>query len=245
MNYVTEKEKPNENSTVGDRIAYIRTINGLSQKRLAEMIGRKREEITMWEKGARAIDIYTLKNVAQTLEVSTDYLLGLTEFESLKDDYKIINNVTALDIDTIKVLNEFKILNLEEKLDFINFLIKQEEICPINEFRFSATIEEEEKSLEKAEKSFQEQQDKWYSEHIPIISELQNHYSLEIPHGKLYITRDGIKEEKDFKSEFQKIRQVKGEFDIEELENTSFIFKLQDKINKSKKIFKERRNNKN
>ena len=73
----------------------------MNQEELANRVGRKREEITMFEKGSRTIDIYTLKDIAQVFNVSTDYLLGLTNFESAETENRSINELTGLSDEAI------------------------------------------------------------------------------------------------------------------------------------------------
>jgi transcriptional regulator with XRE-family HTH domain len=60
-----------------DRIRELREQHGLSQRELAERIGRHQVDVSRIESGRlQAITIETLGKLADVLGVSTDYLLG-------------------------------------------------------------------------------------------------------------------------------------------------------------------------
>ncbi len=63
----------------GLRIKELRTVFGLSQKALAEKIGVAQNTLTQYEKGTSKISLDVLVKLAQILETSTDYLLGLED----------------------------------------------------------------------------------------------------------------------------------------------------------------------
>ena len=104
MKPVKAKKKPSKNADVGERIEYIRCKAKMSQEILANQIGRIREDISKFENGTRTIDIYTLKDIAKLLNVSTDYLLGITECESPETNNKAINELTGLSDNALKNL---------------------------------------------------------------------------------------------------------------------------------------------
>ncbi len=63
----------------GLRIKELRTVFGLSQKALAEKIGVAQNTLTQYEKGTSKISLDVLVKLAQILETSVDYLLGLED----------------------------------------------------------------------------------------------------------------------------------------------------------------------
>ena len=66
--------------TLGQRIALIREKRGLTQSDVAELTGLKIQNISRLETDAREhARSDTLIRLAQALDVSTDYLLGLTD----------------------------------------------------------------------------------------------------------------------------------------------------------------------
>lgn len=73
-------------SKVGEMIGKLR--GGISQEELGEALGVSRETIKHWENGTRQIKAGDLVKLAKIFEVSTDYLLGLTEVASPENDLR-------------------------------------------------------------------------------------------------------------------------------------------------------------
>lgn len=63
----------------GERLRDAREKRGLSQEELAARIGAAQTQITRYEKNNSQPSQAVLIRLAETLEVSTDYLLGLVE----------------------------------------------------------------------------------------------------------------------------------------------------------------------
>lgn len=64
---------------LGTRIKIARKQKGLTQEQLAEVIGVSRSAISRWESGDMEPTIKNLAELARTLDVSSDHLLGLDE----------------------------------------------------------------------------------------------------------------------------------------------------------------------
>ncbi|MEV8324488.1 helix-turn-helix transcriptional regulator [Kitasatospora sp. NPDC056731] len=64
-----------ERREVGDRIRFLRRQQSVSQERLAEMIGRDRQSVSNWERGATAPTLDDLGAMARALSVPTWRLL--------------------------------------------------------------------------------------------------------------------------------------------------------------------------
>ena len=62
------------------RIEELRKKMGLSQEDLAKKLNMTQQRISSYEKGKREPDLETLKLFADFFHVSTDYLIGKTEF---------------------------------------------------------------------------------------------------------------------------------------------------------------------
>ncbi len=120
MKKVTKKVKPNDSSTLGKRIEYIRTNKGMTQDKLAGEIGRNRVEVNYYENDNRSPDYSTLKAICEALSVSADYLLGLTNFESLETNNKVINESLGLTDKAISNLNSF--YNTEKEVNSFGIL---------------------------------------------------------------------------------------------------------------------------
>lgn len=63
------------------RLATTRKRRGLSQTQLAEMIGTTPQNLSRYENGIREPKATTLAAIAKALDVSSSYLLGITDDE--------------------------------------------------------------------------------------------------------------------------------------------------------------------
>lgn len=113
----------------------------LSQDAFAKKIGVSRAVIGHYENGERSPDSFILKKIADTCEVSVDWLLGLTDIESGNADDMAVEKRLGLTVGAIKALEKLKRYNdmpEKEKLKFItentnvletvNLLLEHEEI---------------------------------------------------------------------------------------------------------------------
>ena len=95
---------------IGERLKQLRIKNGLKQQELADMFGLSSGTISFYESEQRKPDIDFIVAVAKYFDVSTDYLLGLT------------NAIDKENIDISKVtgLNDFSLTILEQSLKETN-----------------------------------------------------------------------------------------------------------------------------
>ena len=63
----------------GERLKSARTAKHLSQQALADIIGKSLNTVGLYERGLRQPSLETLCLLADTLDVSCDYLLARTE----------------------------------------------------------------------------------------------------------------------------------------------------------------------
>lgn len=93
---------------IGKRLAQAREKAGYSQNALAEETGYSAITISRWENGHTAMSVVDIIKVAQALEVSADYLLGIAR--PGKQEVKIIPGLSTEQknfvIDTIRALME-------------------------------------------------------------------------------------------------------------------------------------------
>lgn len=66
--------------TFGERIRNLRIKKGLTQLALAEMLNRRDSTVRMWELNKNQPSHEFLLRLAQIFNVSTDYLLGQSDF---------------------------------------------------------------------------------------------------------------------------------------------------------------------
>lgn len=64
---------------IGSRIRLLREKHGLKQVNLANALQVTPQAVSKWEKGANLPDVHVLAKIARLFDVSTDYILGLTE----------------------------------------------------------------------------------------------------------------------------------------------------------------------
>ncbi len=83
---------PNINKTLGNRIKTIRIKQKLTRESLAEKIDVSSRFLADVEAGKTGVSLATLKNICETLNVSSDYLLGLLP----DDDEKNFSNLEVL-----------------------------------------------------------------------------------------------------------------------------------------------------
>lgn len=81
---------------IADRIKMLRTSQNLSQADLAKKLGITRSSINAWELGFSSLSTGYLVELANLFHVSTDYLLGLKQNESL--------DISGLDTEQMKIL---------------------------------------------------------------------------------------------------------------------------------------------
>ncbi len=68
-----------------ERLLLAREKRGMSQKELSEIIGIKQQQYARYEKGINIMPITHLKKICIALNISADYILGLTkEIKSYK-----------------------------------------------------------------------------------------------------------------------------------------------------------------
>lgn len=61
------------------RLREIRQVRGMSQRELAEAAGFKQSAVAQFENGSRMPSLPNLRRLAETLNASADYLIGLDD----------------------------------------------------------------------------------------------------------------------------------------------------------------------
>ena len=95
---------------IGERLKQLRIKNGLKQQELANIFGLSSGTISFYESEQRKPDIDFIVAVAKYFDVSTDYLLGLTNATDKEN----------IDISKVTGLNDFSLTILEQSLKETN-----------------------------------------------------------------------------------------------------------------------------
>lgn len=61
-----------------ERLLLAREKRGISQKELSETLGLKQQQYARYEKGINIMPITQLKKICIALDISADYIIGLT-----------------------------------------------------------------------------------------------------------------------------------------------------------------------
>ena len=81
----------------GDRLKNARKLKGLTQKELADMINAKHNSVSNWENNHNKPDPDTIELLCGVLDVSPNYLLGVSSPEILNDEVILLNQYRQLD----------------------------------------------------------------------------------------------------------------------------------------------------
>ena len=255
MNKVTkplEHEKPTKESSIAERIRWLRTSRGMEQEELASKIGVTRKTINVYEgeKNKKGIPTDIIKEIANVFNVTTDYLLGLTDLESTDITYKKIHKVIGLTDDAISILQEYNArYDGQVLIPTLNFLIAQEKL-PQDEISYEIMSnradnqEWDEKKKEEwqrivnkyYEKTFEEWKNKNY---IPIISMIEYFLNLKVKDEKIYMVDETIKEFFDDK----KIEELFPEAIIsnESVADDVYLSQIKKQTKKLKQKYKKRK----
>jgi transcriptional regulator with XRE-family HTH domain len=110
-------------SLVADRLRRVRENRGLTQRELARLCGIGENQINKYENGGSDPSLANLKVIAQVLEVSADYLLGLSDHpigslnEKLKpDEHQLLAAYVSGDSATIMELVSSRLRQLSKSI---------------------------------------------------------------------------------------------------------------------------------
>lgn len=114
------KKRPNGTTTeemFAKRFYTIRKAKGLNLEEMAKQIGVSRQSLGLYEIAKRTPNSGVLVKIAKYFNVSTDYLLGLSEEKLIKVEKKVLEKSTA------SILTELD--KAEKKLSEIKSLIEE------------------------------------------------------------------------------------------------------------------------
>lgn len=86
----------------GEKLRELRKQNGLTQKELASMVGITKSVVSFYELGDRTPSPDIVRKLAQIFHVSSDYLLGIKNMNSIdisglnEDDIKVVSSMIKI-----------------------------------------------------------------------------------------------------------------------------------------------------
>ena len=86
----------------GNKLVFAREKKNLTQKKLAELLDITPTRLNYWEKDKREPDVVMIKKIANILDTTGDFLLGLEDYDAKKNNIK-----------RNKLLNSYDKLNTE------------------------------------------------------------------------------------------------------------------------------------
>lgn len=99
----------------GERLKALREELGYDQKEMGKKLNLSASAYGYYEQGRNEPSLETLKKIAQTFQVSTDYLLGLSHTESHPVIYSVSDEV-SLSEQELKAILKMKELSLLKEI---------------------------------------------------------------------------------------------------------------------------------
>lgn len=126
---------------INDKLKQLRKNKNLSQKDLAANLNLSQQLISNYEKG-EGISTDVIVLYSKYFNVSTDYLLGITDVATTDKDLRFVCDYTGLDEKIINFFANNKDLNNNnfEVVEFIKFIISK--IILNDDYIFSLNLEE-------------------------------------------------------------------------------------------------------
>lgn len=158
------------------RLREIMALQGKTQQEVADAVGKTRQAIGYYADGTSSPDWKTIVILAKYFSVSSDWLLGLSEFKS-RENEQVLAKDLGLSEESIKVLKEYmEAFNGTVLVPTVNLLITQETLAPLNPHITGCSEEECDKMEEMAV-------DEWIEkDYVPILRKIEEF---------LLIRRDG------------------------------------------------------
>lgn len=107
------------------RLKELRNEAGLTQKEVATKLNISQPTYVQWESGRRSPSSETLEKFAKLFNVSTDYLLGKTNFRNLDPS---LQNAQVLFRKTVSDFNLTKEQQIQFEKDLINYMEQRRKI---------------------------------------------------------------------------------------------------------------------
>ena len=112
---------------MNERVRFLRIKHGYTQQGVSEILGVRKSTYNMYESGERNISVEMLTKLAKLYNVSTDYIIGLTN-NAGNSNSSVESHLSREAIKTIVMMN-----NSEDKraLAALNALLSDEQCCKL------------------------------------------------------------------------------------------------------------------
>lgn len=181
-----------------------------SQDEFAKFLGISRQTVSFYENGERVPDALVLRQICEKCNVSSDWLLGLSEYRNTKSEQVLAKDLGLSEKAMYALLGLRNSPDHSELIDTVNLLLEQETCMPVDTYCIYGKLGADifflspNEIIEKAEINIdgdarnllceiQETIDRWvsYSSAVRIISDIHNYLNINIPYGMLYVMESG------------------------------------------------------
>lgn len=212
----------------GKRIAELRKEKGLTQEKLAKKLEVSSSLIGHYERG-RTIPIDMLYEIAKYFDISTDYLLGLSNCKTTKADLKAFCDSTGIDDTSVKILEEINFVYEGNYLiPLLNYLIKEETLPPDEAFfegiyskieNSNMSDTEKKKYLRKVQSIYDRMYARWKNKKCqPILSSIEDYFVTNAEDINLCLTLSGkIKKEEEITNELDIRKKISNKEILDEV----------------------------
>lgn len=90
---------------IGRRLKILRKSLKMSQKKISNVLGINLKTLQNWEQGVTCPTYENLIFVADTLDVSVDWLLGRTEIKNNKEIYDVLSKTSKYLLNYLEEIN--------------------------------------------------------------------------------------------------------------------------------------------
>ncbi len=102
---------------IGSRISHIREKKGITQEKLSEMLKIKREKLAKWETGLQDLKTQDIVALSKALNVTSDYLLGLSEQPTNDKDLAAVADYLNITLSAARTLDTKSVFSLSNSID--------------------------------------------------------------------------------------------------------------------------------
>ena len=175
--------KTGELQQIGGRLSVCRQNKNMTQEELANRLGITPQALSKWERGMSLPDIAMLPDIAHVLEISTDYLLGISRESIAEKDSCEIQDIIGENL-----RNSLEPLELIFGKELVPFFTDKQYVDEIKTIRFQLSYEgfllpvfriRDELKLDGHEFMILSYQNVLYSENLTCIDENALHYIIE------------------------------------------------------------------